>query len=587
MRELIKNLRFPHVMWLAFVVLLLFQILAIALIINETHWLGPVQDFWGSIPFIEKTLASGNWFGHDLWLAQNNHRLVLPRLAFLIDYHYFDGSNIFLSGLGIALIGLQMLLLFILIKPHRQKNIGQWLIVLAGSCVLTMPLIVYNLLHTFNSQWLQCAFLALLACLLFAKGLEKNNRPLLLCGIFSALACNFTTFTLTAIWPALFLLLLFYRKSKSSFLILGIPVILFSWIFISLLPTANDIGASYDAGALLATLKQAPIILLFSGLLVYLIQYLTIPDFIFGNAASTALTCVSLIVWILALARTLKKESTQVEKICLSVLFFCICLGLTTALGRAFLGSVALSPRFGPIVLLYWACFWIYALSYYSSSTQAFENKNRFYATTLMCFVWILLSSVSNALNMGKRLAEDYNRFAYPQMAYLTDNLAENALYENMVPEWRSISYPGILQAIPYLKNGQKGIFNSDFAKIIHEPLALLVENPATCLHVQLTQKPRSQDDFIRNLSIESDTGDSTDYPFLVFYKNTELIGAAFNKRLSSFKTLLQENAHHNWSGISKIPLDNSVNNRADNQEIQGFAYSKQGIFCRIEIINK
>src|SRR5690606_31014354 len=110
-----------------------------------------------SISFVEKMLSSGNWLGTDLWIAQNNHRLVLPRLAFLVDYKYFHGSNYFLTGLSCLLLTLEALIFYALfsVKKSEAQN---WLIYLPVAAIILLPTIGYNFLNTFNIQWIQCAF---------------------------------------------------------------------------------------------------------------------------------------------------------------------------------------------------------------------------------------------------------------------------------------------------------------------------------------------------------------------------------------------------------------------------------------------
>ncbi len=86
------------------VLLLATQIAFIIYTVSETYIAGPVQDSWGLIPYIQKTLSSYNWFSTELWTPQNSHRITLVRIEYLIDYSYFHGSNLFLIALAAILI---------------------------------------------------------------------------------------------------------------------------------------------------------------------------------------------------------------------------------------------------------------------------------------------------------------------------------------------------------------------------------------------------------------------------------------------------------------------------------------------------
>ena len=55
----------------------------------------PFADLWAMFPFIERGVQ-GDVGLADLWAQHNEHRMAMARLQFLIDYRYFDGTNIFL-----------------------------------------------------------------------------------------------------------------------------------------------------------------------------------------------------------------------------------------------------------------------------------------------------------------------------------------------------------------------------------------------------------------------------------------------------------------------------------------------------------
>jgi hypothetical protein len=55
----------------------------------------PYADLWGLFPFIERGLR-GDFGLSDLWAQWNEHRFFLARIQFLVDYRFFEGTNIYL-----------------------------------------------------------------------------------------------------------------------------------------------------------------------------------------------------------------------------------------------------------------------------------------------------------------------------------------------------------------------------------------------------------------------------------------------------------------------------------------------------------
>ena len=55
----------------------------------------PFADFWGQFPFIERGVK-GDFGLADLWAQWNEHRIVVARIQFLLDYRFFSGTNVFL-----------------------------------------------------------------------------------------------------------------------------------------------------------------------------------------------------------------------------------------------------------------------------------------------------------------------------------------------------------------------------------------------------------------------------------------------------------------------------------------------------------
>lgn len=556
--------------WLTLLVL---EIVFLAYVISQLQWPGPVQDFWGSIPFIEKMLSSGNWFGADLWVAQNNHRLALPRLAFLVDYRFFHGSNYFLASLSLVLLALEAFIFYLLVPQNKTAG-KSWLVYFPALGILLLPVISYNLLNTFNIQWIQCACLALLSCAAYSYGLASGRSLWMATGILLAILCCFTTFSLTAIWPAFFLLLWLHAADKKQWLILGSIFFAFIIIFIFLLPVDKTLGtgSQYYLPALFKNIFSSGqswqiIPVMANGLLYYLVKYLSFSVDESGQLVSYLLTVFSLLWLAISLYRQQRGPENWQTSSLLAVMFFVVCLGVTTGLGRAFVGELSYGIRFSPVVLLYWAACFLHVMI----CLQSMDKKNNFFMANAACLFLLSGFGVWDAKQTSERLAEEHNRYGRMQMAYITGNLHANALYENLVPEWRATSYPGILLAIPYLKDHQWGIFHTVMGKLALEQ-SFPKGSVAACMSIIAQEKPRNNDPHIRNITFRNADPDlSARYPYLLVYFQEKIVGAAFQRR----DALFAQKNQSVWIGISSMP-------KQETDDYVVTALSDKNELCRV-----
>ncbi len=543
------------------------HIAAITLIINAAAWPGPVLDFWGVIPFLEQAQHYG-WFNESLWHPSNAHRLVLSRLAFLIDHQFFHASNTFLVATGIIAILIQAVCYLVISTQNTLASDIRHLLALLAISVLTIPTVSFNLLHTFNAQWQLCACFALLAITLCYLGLTSKKSSLLYAGLACAILCSFTTFTLTAIWPALLLLALLCKVDRKNLLILFTVSILYSLFFVFVLPSTPQ--TEMPVSSTVTSLFDASIWQILSALYHYLIHYFAFPDSSFGSISAT-LSLLSLIWFTIQLTSRFRQQLNGTQIIALSAMAFCICLALTTALGRAYLGDIAFGPRFQPIALLYWASFFLLILSKFFNQTS--QPRKGLIALTL-AFVWLAMVSIPSTTAIADRLGNDHNRFMKAKVAYATGNLHPNAVFENVVPEWRAINHKGIIESLPYLQQNQLGIYQSPLAAAVKLP-ADTDHNLPHCVDIRIIEKPRGQDPKIRNLVINATEAGDQIYPYLLFYHDSKIIAGAFSKSFSPFKAQPKK---PQWLGISQQPLTGQVSH--------AIAISTDGEHCQANIKN-
>jgi len=553
--------------------LILAQIIFAYYIGRETYIAGPVQDVWGIMPYIEKNLYGGSWFTRDLWTAQNSHRLPLLKLGFLTDYYYFQGSNLFLILLITSSVFIQIGFVFVALKPKAFFS-DEMMVFLCSASVLISPTLNWGFLHPFNIHFIHAALFAMISCVLFDIGLRKNKNSIFLCGIFFAFLCNISAFTITAIWPALLFLLFVNKSTKLQKFTTIISAILSFVLFFCILPSGKGYEGSLSEEGMIILIsfesaKNLLEIKTFIFLVNYLVSYLSMyPSDLFFNKT---LSAFSLLYFICAIIKNKSFRGNPVAITGLSFMLFGVFMAMATAIGRGYLGELSLGIRFQPVVLVYWCGFFLSCLSAISS-----VDKNRiiFLIISGLISIYLIFIHYLNGAENQKQMLGDYMRFSRMQMAYVSNNFEPNAIYENMVDEWRKKSYPGILASIPFLRENSLGIFNQPVGKFAMQNPSPPARVGQICLVGKIYEKPRNNDISVRNVTFKASQISSTGISHLLIYENSRLNGMLFRKPLDIFKS----GSDGIWIGITKTPVD--------FYNISVIAFRQDDIPCSVSVLN-
>jgi hypothetical protein len=124
----------------------------------------PFNDFWAQFPFIERGMR-GEFGLADLWAQSNEHRILVARIQFLLDYRFFDGTNVFLF----VSIATSCLLLAATFATAVWLDTRDWLLALGTLAVAgtsALPLAgVENLTWAFQVQFVQVFLFATVSIL--------------------------------------------------------------------------------------------------------------------------------------------------------------------------------------------------------------------------------------------------------------------------------------------------------------------------------------------------------------------------------------------------------------------------------------
>jgi hypothetical protein len=140
----------------------------------------PYADLWGFFPFIERGLE-GDVGLPDLWEQWNEHRFLLARIQFLVDYRFFEGTNVYLF----AWIATSCLLLAGTFAAAVWFDTRDWLLtlgVLAVAGTSALPLAgVENLTLAVQVQFVQVFLwttVSILAVVLAARSTRTSRQAI-------------------------------------------------------------------------------------------------------------------------------------------------------------------------------------------------------------------------------------------------------------------------------------------------------------------------------------------------------------------------------------------------------------------------
>jgi len=187
---------FPISLCAYFMASFLFTVLA-------NYFPGPFYDYWVDIAKVERFFDNPASVSFREMLAAHNdaHRLFIPRISFILDHIFADGTNIFLVSSSL-LCKLATLVLFNL--NIREQNLQQkiWLNAVFFAGIFSLGN-VSNIMMTSNVQWdlmLVFSFLSLY----FFKHARNSHTALLLSILF--LSASFLSHGASLAIPVVFLL---------------------------------------------------------------------------------------------------------------------------------------------------------------------------------------------------------------------------------------------------------------------------------------------------------------------------------------------------------------------------------------------
>ena len=184
--------------------------IASAYIVITTYSPLPHWDEWALFDHLATGNASLSW----LWAQHNEHRILVPKLFFLLDLYFFRGTQAFLLTSIFFIQLLQTALLSFSLWTLGGMRGSAWRTGtgLIAYCILC-PTQQENLIWGFQLQFVLPAAMATLAVLTLLLYYRKPHAWLLALSIFAATIATWSLANGMLLWPLLLLAALLLQKS--------------------------------------------------------------------------------------------------------------------------------------------------------------------------------------------------------------------------------------------------------------------------------------------------------------------------------------------------------------------------------------
>lgn len=376
--------------WMAAFAILMF-LLAIVGGINSYSPV-PYWDMWDGTLNFYLQITDGN---NALWLAQHNeHRILLSRLLFWLDYAIFDGLSYFLITINYVLMGLAIFLFWQFSQlqyqydchsTHNKSTSNVFFFSLFAMAWLSQWMQWENLAWGFQSQFFLAQSLPLAAfyCLA-ASTSDKHSRLFFFATICLGTLSLFTMANGVLALPLLTLAALIMRTSWLRAGLLAASTILAMLFYFGEYHTPDNHASITD------TLRYQLI-----PLMQYVVLYLGSPFFALAGEGRYGLVAAGLAGSILILLSVLRLvieiRARRINPVTLALLGYLLYLGGTavgTGTGRVVFGvAQAVSFRYTTPALMAWATLILLYLPILSNTVKRYRHTT----TVILILVCLLL----------------------------------------------------------------------------------------------------------------------------------------------------------------------------------------------------
>jgi hypothetical protein len=196
--------------------------------LGESRWPGPAVDFWHFMKLLNKRAAGADWWPL-LVREHGGHRLLVPKLLYLVEYSVFEGRNVFLLTLSVLLQGLTAALVTVGVWRERAV-VGLPMVVFVGGFVVALLFSgaqAENFLRSWNLHWFLVVFAAAVSFAALVRGARSDGeRPVsarwLGVALLAGLVATWSMANGLLVWPVLLGLAWLLRVPRHVWVVLGV-----------------------------------------------------------------------------------------------------------------------------------------------------------------------------------------------------------------------------------------------------------------------------------------------------------------------------------------------------------------------------
>ena len=301
----------------------------------------PYADFWGQLPFVERAYG-GDLRITDFWVQANEHRILLPRIQFLIDYRLFDGTYVFLfSAIAVSCLALAATFGAAAWLETRDGLLA-WGTFCVSAIATMSPVGRENLWWAYQVQFVQVFLFATIAVLAVVVAARRGSIGWTAACAVAAVAATYSMANGLLVWPIVLVLAVMLGLGRRVTTALGAAGAL--TVFSYLWHIEFDTHGSLSDPA---------------GVLAYTCVYLgSILRDLESTAAAGVLggVGIALLAWLVVLAWRRRSRPTVAMPFAVGVGVFVLLTALQTAVGRLdqFGVSQALSSRYTIASFTFW-----------------------------------------------------------------------------------------------------------------------------------------------------------------------------------------------------------------------------------------
>lgn len=403
-------------------------------------------DEWDARLPMDLPLSDLSW--NLLWQQHNEHRLVISKILFFVDFKFFGGSNIPLILFNFAIVG------FTIIAVYQVVSLGKNQI--SNSTVTLMvyifTLTTFSVLQIENFSWgFQVSFflsvlIPVISFLYYLKFTSSHLKRHMFLAYFLSLAALGTMASGNFSMVVIFLISIFLRRGLREVALHGILMILFFTLYTYNYESQNS--------SPFATLLQHPDFV-FRYVITYFanpinqLTYLRIPEF------TAIFTGIIFLYFARRIYNVMKsRETEELSTFGFMLFLYSILIALVSAGGRYYFGvNQANASRYTTISLLGWFGATLVLLG--SRATISKAPKSSWPKLAFVLTLVFLQFQIVNSNSMNDVKSQR--------------NLASIALLQNVQDDSTSIAlYPSgqrIAELSQSLIEGKKSIFTQSFIK--------------------------------------------------------------------------------------------------------------------------